>query len=54
MINVTRLGTSARIPLPDAADPDDHTAVDVFLALRLLRVRDAEVLPPAGSQQLLA
>lgn len=44
---------SLRIPSPDAADPDNHTAMDVFLALRLLRVCDADVLPLAGSQQLV-
>lgn len=45
--------TSAHVPSPDAANPDDHVAVDVFLALGLLRVCDAEVLPPARWQQLL-
>lgn len=44
---------NSRIPSPDATDPDDHTAMDVFLALRLLRVCDADVLPLAGLQQFV-
>lgn len=42
------------ISSPDATHPDNHTAVDVLLALWLLVVRDAEVLPLAPSEQSLA
>lgn len=38
---------------PDATHPDDHTATDVLLALRLLGISQAEVLPLGRSQQLL-
>lgn len=35
---------------PDATHPDNHTAVDVLLALWLLGVSEAEVLPLACSE----
>lgn len=36
---------------PDATHPDDDTAVDVLLALRLLGVGDTNVLPLAFFEQ---
>ena len=36
---------------PDPTHPDHHAALDVLLALRLLAVRQTQVLPAARDQQ---